>query len=93
MRKAEKREKLVEILRDLGSVRTMIFVEQKKNCDFIATYICMKGFDATSIHGDRLQVWISKKYEFIYEYLPSPYVRLLVYRGRGKLLWESSAEE
>lgn len=53
--KNKKREKLIEILRDLGSVRTMIFVEQKKNCDFIATYICMKGFDATSIHGDRLQ--------------------------------------
>ena len=40
-----KREKLVSILQDLqasgeASEKTLIFVEQKKNADFLATYLC-----------------------------------------------------
>ena len=42
-----KREKLVSILQDLQSSgesaaaeKTLIFVEQKKNADFLATYLC-----------------------------------------------------
>lgn len=53
--KFKKREKLVEILKEVGSDRTMVFVETKKNCDFIAIHLNSEGFPATSIHGDRLQ--------------------------------------
>jgi len=53
--KFSKRDKLVEILKDVGTDRTMVFVETKKNADFIATYLSGEGLPATSIHGDRLQ--------------------------------------
>ena len=53
--KFAKRDKLIEIVRDVGSDRTMVFVETKKNADFIATYLSGEGLPATSIHGDRLQ--------------------------------------
>lgn len=53
--KFAKREKLMEILSDAGTDRTMVFVETKKNADFLATYLCGAGLPATSIHGDRLQ--------------------------------------
>jgi len=53
--KFAKRDKLVEILKDVGTDRTMVFVETKKNADFIATYLSGEGLPATSIHGDRLQ--------------------------------------
>jgi len=53
--KFSKRDKLVEILQDVGTDRTMVFVETKKNADFIATYLSGEGLPATSIHGDRLQ--------------------------------------
>lgn len=53
--KFAKRDKLVEILKDVGTDRTMVFVETKKNADFIATFLSGEGLPATSIHGDRLQ--------------------------------------
>jgi len=53
--KFAKREKLMEILQNVGTDRTMVFVETKKNADFLATYLCGEGLPATSIHGDRLQ--------------------------------------
>ena len=37
------------------SSKTLVFVESKKNADFIAAYLCQTGYAATSIHGDRLQ--------------------------------------
>ena len=48
----EKREKLLEVL---TSVKTLVFVENKKTADFIASYLCQSEHAATSIHGDRLQ--------------------------------------
>lgn len=45
----------MEILSNVGTDRTMVFVETKKNADFLATYLCGEGLPATSIHGDRLQ--------------------------------------
>ena len=48
----EKREKLLEIL---GPAKTLVFVENKKTADFIASYLCQSNLAATSIHGDRLQ--------------------------------------
>ena len=50
-----KRDKLKEILQEAGTDRTMVFVETKKNADFLATFLCCEGLPATSIHGDRLQ--------------------------------------
>ena len=44
-----------EILQEVGTDRTMVFVETKKNADFLATFLCCEGLPATSIHGDRLQ--------------------------------------
>ena len=48
----EKREKLLEIL---TTGKTLVFVENKKTADFIASYLCQTEHAATSIHGDRLQ--------------------------------------
>ncbi|XP_038621573.1 probable ATP-dependent RNA helicase DDX4 [Tachyglossus aculeatus] len=50
-----KRENLIEILRNIGQERTMVFVETKKKADFIATFLCQENISATSIHGDREQ--------------------------------------
>ncbi|XP_053394753.1 uncharacterized protein LOC128555684 isoform X2 [Mercenaria mercenaria] len=51
----QKRDKLTEILNQSGSDKTLVFVEQKRNADFLASYLSQSGFPATSIHGDRLQ--------------------------------------
>ncbi|XP_063963214.1 probable ATP-dependent RNA helicase DDX4 isoform X6 [Lytechinus pictus] len=52
----EKREKLMEILRDQNEDdRTLVFVEMKRNADFLATLLSQSDFHATSIHGDRQQ--------------------------------------
>lgn len=55
----EKREKLLEIVREIsdagGAIKTLVFVETKKTADFIASYMCQSEFAATSIHGDRQQ--------------------------------------
>lgn len=53
--KFAKRNKLIELLRDVGTDRTLIFVETKRNADFLATALSQEGFPTTSIHGDRLQ--------------------------------------
>lgn len=42
--RAEKRNKLVEILRDLGDVRVIVFVESKKTADFIAAFLANTQF-------------------------------------------------
>jgi len=56
--KFDKREKLQEILQDPErdpTERTLVFVQTKKNADFIATFLSGEGIPTTSIHGDRLQ--------------------------------------
>ncbi len=50
-----KRDKLCEILKDVGTDRTLVFVETKRNADFLASFLSGEGFPTTSIHGDRLQ--------------------------------------
>lgn len=50
-----KREKLLEIFKEEGTERTLVFVETKRNADFLASILCENNFKATSIHGDRLQ--------------------------------------
>lgn len=51
----EKRDKLVSILNEGGNERTLVFVEQKRQADFIASFLSQSSFPTTSIHGDREQ--------------------------------------
>ncbi|KAH9494731.1 putative ATP-dependent RNA helicase ddx4 [Bulinus truncatus] len=51
----QKREALCDILRAGENEKTLVFVEMKRNADFLASYLCQSGFKTTSIHGDRLQ--------------------------------------
>ncbi|XP_076059870.1 putative ATP-dependent RNA helicase vasa-like isoform X2 [Oratosquilla oratoria] len=54
----EKRETLVEQLKNIlknDYEKTLVFVETKRNADFIASYLCLQDLSATSIHGDRMQ--------------------------------------
>ncbi|XP_077318842.1 putative ATP-dependent RNA helicase DDX4 isoform X4 [Lithobates pipiens] len=46
-----KKDKLMEILQETGSERTMVFVKTKKKADFIATFLCQEKVPSTSIHG------------------------------------------
>nr|AZJ53459.1 VASA [Salmo caspius] len=53
--KFSKRDQLLEVLKTTGSERTMVFVETKRQADFIATFLCQENVNTTSIHGDREQ--------------------------------------
>ncbi|XP_071320116.1 probable ATP-dependent RNA helicase DDX4 isoform X2 [Trachinotus anak] len=53
--KFSKREQLLDILKTTGTERTMVFVETKRQADFIATFLCQEKVPTTSIHGDREQ--------------------------------------
>ncbi|XP_054479832.1 probable ATP-dependent RNA helicase DDX4 [Anoplopoma fimbria] len=53
--KFSKREQLLDLLKTTGIERTMVFVETKRQADFIATYLCQEKVLTTSIHGDREQ--------------------------------------
>ncbi|XP_030765236.1 ATP-dependent RNA helicase vasa [Sitophilus oryzae] len=50
----EKRTKLIEMLKGTKE-RTVVFVETKRNADFLATFLSENDIQSTSIHGDRLQ--------------------------------------
>nr|BAE44472.1 Vasa [Botryllus primigenus] len=54
---ADKREKLMELLVDVPetAARTLVFVDTKRNADFLATFLSQEGLPTTSIHGDRQQ--------------------------------------
>uniref|UniRef100_A0ABM0N0V5 RNA helicase n=1 Tax=Saccoglossus kowalevskii TaxID=10224 RepID=A0ABM0N0V5_SACKO len=51
----QKKEKLMEILSNVGTEKVVVFVETKRSADFVASYLSQSGFPTTSIHGDRLQ--------------------------------------
>ncbi|XP_051915180.1 probable ATP-dependent RNA helicase DDX4 isoform X1 [Hippocampus zosterae] len=53
--KFSKREQLLAFLKTTGNERTMVFVETKRQADFIATFLCQEELPTTSIHGDREQ--------------------------------------
>lgn len=53
--KFEKRGKLSEVLDAEDPVGTIVFVETKRNADFLASYLSESKHPTTSIHGDRLQ--------------------------------------
>lgn len=52
--KFEKRSKLKEILESQDG-STLVFVEQKKTADFLASFLSENEIKSTSIHGNRLQ--------------------------------------
>jgi len=59
----DKREKLEELLNDPERNpldRTLIFVQTKKNADFITANLLQSGLEANSIHGDR---FLSQRFE------------------------------
>jgi len=51
----EKRDKLQEILNEIGDHKVMIFIQRKVQTDTLAFFLIQKGYAATSLHGDRLQ--------------------------------------
>ncbi|KAL8610589.1 hypothetical protein ACOMHN_006308 [Nucella lapillus] len=51
----QKREYLCDILNTSGTNRVLVFVGQKRNADFLASFLSQSGYPATTIHGDRLQ--------------------------------------
>lgn len=53
--KFEKRAKLLEIINSEDPKGTMIFVETKRNADFLASILSETKIPTTSIHGDRMQ--------------------------------------
>ncbi|VVC25389.1 RNA helicase, DEAD-box type, Q motif,Helicase, C-terminal,ATP-dependent RNA helicase DEAD-box, conserved [Cinara cedri] len=54
--KFEKKKELLKVLKSLGDCQgTMVFVQQKRNADFIAAFLSENNIPTTSIHGDRQQ--------------------------------------
>jgi len=64
--KFEKRDTLLSIFKDLQNIeKTLIFVQQKKMTDFLASYLCQNEVMSTTIHGDRLQ---EEREEALYQF-------------------------
>ena len=53
-RESEKMDRLLAILSKCEGL-TLIFVETKRNADYLEHQLCQEGIEATSIHGDRTQ--------------------------------------
>ncbi|XP_053693222.1 ATP-dependent RNA helicase vasa-like [Sabethes cyaneus] len=53
--KFQKRKKLQEILELSDAKGTLVFVETKRNADYLASLLSETTYPTTSIHGDRLQ--------------------------------------
>lgn len=53
--KFKKRGQLLDLLKESGSKKTLVFVEHKRTADILATFLSEKNFPTTSIHGDREQ--------------------------------------
>lgn len=54
----EQNDKLDHLMRFLLTIQEgliLIFVETKRNCDYVEDILCERGFPACSIHGDKSQ--------------------------------------
>uniref|UniRef100_A0AAT9FG49 RNA helicase n=1 Tax=Enchytraeus japonensis TaxID=228735 RepID=A0AAT9FG49_9ANNE len=51
----DKRQKLIDLLNQCPNERVLVFVEQKRNADFLASFLSQSELPTTSIHGDREQ--------------------------------------
>ena len=86
--KFEKRTKLEELMQDPErdpKERTLIFVQTKKNADFLATYLSGEGLPTTSIHGDRQEILIFSTSSFVQ--------RRLLLRRYKMMSFQASARE
>merc|ERR1711915_381318 len=71
--KFDKREKLEELMQDANrdpKERTLVFVQTKRNADFLASFLSGTGLPTTSIHGDRLQ---REREEALYDFREGTY--------------------
>ena len=69
----DKREKLEELMQDASrdpKERTLVFVQTKRNADFLASFLSGTGLPTTSIHGDRLQ---REREEALYDFREGTY--------------------
>nr|AKN50599.1 vasa protein [Rhynchosciara americana] len=55
VKKYDKREKLIQILDESDPSGTIVFVETKRDADFLASFLSETKHPTTSIHGDREQ--------------------------------------
>lgn len=55
VKKFEKRDKLIKILDASDPTGTIVFVETKRDADFLASFLSETTHPTTSIHGDREQ--------------------------------------
>lgn len=55
VKKYEKRDKLIQILDAVDPTGTIVFVETKRDADFLASFLSETTHPTTSIHGDREQ--------------------------------------
>ena len=51
----EKLDRLMAFLLTIQEGLILIFVETKRNCDYVEDVLCERGFPAASIHGDKSQ--------------------------------------
>ncbi len=51
----DKLDQLMKFLLTIEEGLILIFVETKRNCDFVEDVLCERGFPAASIHGDKSQ--------------------------------------
>lgn len=70
------------IINSLQQALTLVFVETKRGADALENWLCMNGFPATSIHGDRTQQVSIMDHSFIHSsyhtHSLSPSVALLL---------------
>lgn len=55
VKKYDKRDKLIQILDECDPAGTIVFVETKRDADFLASFLSETKHPTTSIHGDREQ--------------------------------------
>lgn len=51
----KKKDALVDLLKSMLPVRTLVFVNSKQEVDYVDDHLYHLGFPSTSIHGDRTQ--------------------------------------
>ncbi|KAI6655590.1 vasa B [Oopsacas minuta] len=51
----EKMRRVIKILKDCNGKKVIVFVENKRQTDLLASQICQEHMQATSIHGSRMQ--------------------------------------
>jgi len=52
---SNKRNTLEKILQESGTDRTLVFVERKRDADFLASFLSQRNYPATSLNADRTQ--------------------------------------